>query len=228
MRRDDWLSEVVLRDCWILEESEVAGLKTNQFSQESFYTCRILDQSLKLQNTLLDLGFRLIVTEVELLGTIRAEKRSSQRCVIRRALPSDQGAVEDIASTSFRYDRFHVDSLIESYKADLIKRLWVASSFQKTSSKDLWVAEFDGIVAGFCLAQSSREWTRIDLIAVAPRFQGIGVGSALVKSLPGCYRKNSSSIRVGTQEKNQESIHLYRKCGMNIDHKRSVYHRGFF
>jgi ribosomal protein S18 acetylase RimI-like enzyme len=175
-----------------------------------------------------ELGFRKIVSEVELRGSVVTDTRVTQSCVVRRSLPSDQPIVEKIAATSFQYDRFHADAMLDKGRADLIKMQWVATYFERESTKDLWVAERDRTVLGFCLAQKLQQAIRIDLIAVAPISQGLGIGSAMVTSLPVRYGAPIINLVVGTQKPNERSIRLYMKIGMNISHERVVFHRGSF
>lgn len=228
MRRDDWLSSVVTKECFVLDESEIQSVQKHELSADSFYTCRLTNQAAHLQNPLLNLGFRRVVSEVELHGSVMTDTRVTQSCVVRRALPADQKVVENIAASSFRHDRFHADALLDRSRADLIKRRWIAATFERGSTKDLWLAERDQTVSGFCLVQRVQPVVRIDLIAVAITSQGRGIGSALVASLPACYGVPILDLEVGTQKQNEESIRLYMRCGMSVSHERMVFHRGSF
>jgi hypothetical protein len=122
MRRDDWLSSVVTKECFVLDESEIQSVQEHELSADSFYTCRLTNQAARLQNTLLNLGFRRVVSEVELHGSVVTETRVTSSCVVRRALPTDQKTIENIATNSFRHDRFHADALLDRSRADLIKK----------------------------------------------------------------------------------------------------------
>ena len=228
MRRDAWLSSVVTKECFVLDESEIQSVQKHELSADSFYTCRLTNQAVRLETSLVDLGFRNIVSEVELRGSVVTETQAVKSCVVRRALPADQEVVENIAVSSFRHDRFHADALLDRSRADLIKRRWVAATFERGSTKDLWVAERNQTVSGFCLVQRLQQVVRIDLIAVAIASQGLGIGSALVASLPACYGVPILDLEVGTQKQNEESIRLYMKCGMSVSHERMVFHRGSF
>jgi ribosomal protein S18 acetylase RimI-like enzyme len=228
MRRDDWLSSVVTKECFVLDESEIQSVQEHELSADSFYTCRLTNQAARLQNTLLNLGFRRVVSEVELHGSVVTETRVTSSCVVRRALPTDQKTIENIATNSFRHDRFHADALLDRSRADLIKKHWVAAAFERGSARNLWVAERENTVTGFCLTQRLQKAVRIDLIAVALTSQGLGIGRALVASLPACYGVPIIDLQVGTQKQNEESIRLYMKSGMSVSQERMVFHRGRF
>jgi len=228
MKKDDWLSTVVSRDCYILLDSDVPTMVKSDFYTDAFYTCRTLATSSYQQDCLLKLGFRSILTEVEFCGDVSAEAQSSSTSRVRAAVRSDRDKVLKIASTSFRYDRFHTDSCISRQKADQIKEFWVASALDDESVKDVWVAEYGREIAGFCLTMQSSGAVRIDLIAVASEFRGLGIGTSLVTALPSCLDQETVRIVAGTQQRNSESCRLYKKLGMTITLSRDVYHSGFF
>jgi len=228
MKKDDWLSTVVSRDCYILLDSDVPTMVKSDFYTDAFYTCRTLATSSYQQDCLLKLGFRSILTEVEFCGDVSAEAQSSSTSRVRAAVRSDRDKVLKIASTSFRYDRFHTDSCISRQKADQIKEFWVASALDDESVKDVWVAEYGREIAGFCLTMQSSGAVRIDLIAVASEFRGLGIGASLVTALPSCLDQETVRIVAGTQQRNSESCRLYKKLGMTITLSRDVCHSGFF
>ena len=228
MKKDDWLSTVVSRDCYILLDSDVPTMVKSDFYTDAFYTCRTLATSSYQQDCLLKLGFRSILTEVEFCGDVSAEAQSSSTSRVRAAVRSDRDKVLKIASTSFRYDRFHTDSCISRQKADQIKEFWVASALDDESVKDVWVAEYGREIAGFCLTMQSSGAVRIDLIAVASEFRGLGIGTSLVTALPSCLDQETVRIVAGTQQRNSESCRLYKKLGMTITLSRDVCHSGFF
>lgn len=228
MKRDEWLSTVVSRDCYVLLDSDLPTMKKSDFRSDAFYTCRIVATSRDQRDCLLKLGFRTILTEVEFCGDVDAEAQRSSTSRVRAAVRSDRDKVLKIASTSFRYDRFHTDSCISRQKADQIKEFWVASALDDESVKDVWVAEYGREIAGFCLTMQSSGAVRIDLIAVASEFRGLGIGASLVTALPSCLNQETVRIVAGTQQRNSESCRLYKKLGMTITLSRDVCHSGFF
>lgn len=228
MKRDEWLSKIVSRDCYILVDSDLPKIEKSDFLPNAFYSCRVLETSSFQQECLLKFGFRRIITEVEFSGDVKAEAGRLNNSQVRRAIRSDRDRILRIASTSFRFDRFHSDSYINRHKADQIKKLWVASALDNESTKGVWIAEYGREVAGFCLTVQSSNTIRVDLIAVASEFRGLGIGASLLTALPSCFNQERVTIVAGTQQQNKESCQLYRKLGMSITLSRNVYHSGFF
>jgi len=227
MQKDDWLSSVVARNCFTVLESDVNKIQASDLREDAFYTCRIRSRA-NQKRLVLELGFRFILSEVELVGDFWARPKLSSVVEIRRANRLDQDRVCEIASESFRYDRFHFDAQIDQHKANQIKERWVAAAFSCESEKDLWIAELRNDVAGFCLTVRSPDIVRIDLIAVAAEFTGNGIAKSLVASLPHCLKEERLTVLAGTQEHNVESLRLYDRIGMKKSQVKDVYHRGYF
>jgi len=227
MLKDEWLSSVVARHCFTILESDLPKVQASELREDAFYTCRI-PSCANQKRSVLELGFRFILSEVELVGDLWARPELLSVAEIRRANNSDRNRICEIASESFRYDRFHSDARLDQHKANRIKEHWVAAAFSGESEKDLWTAEWRGNVAGFCLTVGSDGIVRIDLIAVALEFTGNGIAKSLVTSLPHCLNEEKLTVVAGTQEHNVESLRLYSKIGMKKSQVKDVYHRGYF
>jgi ribosomal protein S18 acetylase RimI-like enzyme len=147
---------------------------------------------------------------------------------IREARDADSAAVLDIAETSFRYSRFHLDPLIPNRLANRIKREWIASYLARRRGECLWVATVEGRPAAFlAVIGADDQGLRlkiIDLIAVAPSFQKKGIGRALVRFFLARYAASCDRLRVGTQIANVPSCRLYEAAGMTIDRAEYVLH----
>src|SRR5207253_8995893 len=109
-----------------------------------------------------------------------------------------------------------------------IKREWISSYTQRRRGEALLVATVDDQPVGFlAVLQSGPELQRsyvIDLIGVGPRFQGHGVGTALVRAFISRYGPRALQLVVGTQAANIESLGMYQKCGFRVNRTAFVLH----
>ena len=147
---------------------------------------------------------------------------------IREAGEADAADVLDIAETSFRYSRFHLDPLVPTVLANRIKREWIASYFARRRGECLWIATVEGRPAAFLAVIGGDDHglrlKTIDLVAVAPSFQRKGLGRSLVLFFLAQYASRCDRLRVGTQITNLPSCRLYETSGMTIDGAAYVLH----
>jgi GNAT superfamily N-acetyltransferase len=136
--------------------------------------------------------------------------------------------VLDIAGSCFVYSRFHLDPAIPDRLAHAVKRAWVQSYIEGNRGERLLVALLDGQPAGFLAVLQTTvqgEPCRvIDLIGVHHRYQGKGVGKALVAFLIKESGGRYSALRVGTQVANIPSLRLYESLGFRLQDATYVLH----
>ncbi len=139
------------------------------------------------------------------------------------------GAVLQIAETSFKYSRFHLDDTLRDGLANLIKREWIANYLNGTRGDALYVALTNGEVVGFnaVIESTTHHGERvsiIDLIAVSPAHQGQGVGRALLQHFIQTYHATHAHLQVGTQVANIPSCRLYESMGFRLINSQYVLH----
>lgn len=134
--------------------------------------------------------------------------------------PRHHDAVVDIAGRAFRYSRFHLDPRVPVALAHEIKRAWIANYAAGRRGSVLLSALVDGTPAGFLAvidsAHDGRRTRTIDLVGVAPEFQGRKVGTALASYFIREYRGAFDTLQVGTQAVNVPSMRMYEKCGFLV------------
>jgi dTDP-4-amino-4,6-dideoxy-D-galactose acyltransferase len=136
---------------------------------------------------------------------------------------SDLSDLFAIASDSFRFDRFHSDPTIPKLLADKIYNAWILDSFCK---HQILVARLMDKVCGFIsydisflpFFRNGKEGIgTIQLIAVAPNFQSLGIGKALIAFAIKLFAESKVSVvSVGTQTNNLLALRLYQSCGFQI------------
>jgi ribosomal protein S18 acetylase RimI-like enzyme len=81
----------------------------------------------------------------------------------------------------------------------------------------VFVTETAGEITGFNACMVCGGAAVIDLIGVAPGFQGRGLGRDLVNASRSHYAGRTSRMTVGTQTVNTASLALYLSCGFRIE-----------
>ena len=154
------------------------------------------------QQVFLDRGFR-VLERLHLLGhdlRVRPEG-SAPGTRLRRARRRDLPAVLELDGLAFDgFWRFDRDGLDDARRA--------------TPRSRFVVAEHDGEVVGYHVTGLSGRLGYLQRLAVHPRLQGRGVGTALIgDSLDWCARRHGGSVLVNTQETNAGALRLYRRLG---------------
>ena len=144
---------------------------------------------------------------------------------IRAASDADGAKVSELAATAFRHGRFHSDPSIPPERAAAVYRTWAAACCAGSAADVVLLAEADDALAGFvaCRMQDDtavhldRATGTIPLIATADRFQGQGVGAALVAAAGAWFAgRNAGVVEIGTQLRNVPAARLYERCGFRL------------
>jgi len=222
-QEDKWLSTILEKPCAIATWQE--GTATPSNLPNGFQFLKLpLEKSAELPQ-LLGLRFRVISVDV----TLEMKKVSLSPIVIsndeiyRPARPDDVQGVEEIAASSFRFDRFHSDVEISENCAARIKKEWAGNFFKGLRGTHMYVAEKKGQIAAFLQILMKEECLIIDLIGVSGNYQGQGIARKLILQalndlMPKC-------AKVGTQLNNTPSLKLYNSLGFQIETSVFVLHR---
>jgi mycothiol synthase len=90
------------------------------------------------------------------------------------------------------------------------------------------VAERDGAIAGFLLARRFVEEAVgfVDILAVDPRHQGVGVGTALLASAFGAFAgAGLKEAQLGVASDNPLALRVYERAGMTVRFRFDIYER---
>lgn len=142
---------------------------------------------------------------------------------IRYATTGDADACAEIAGRCFSFDRYHADPAIDDAAADESKRAWARNDVTGRGDTG-FIAEFRGKVVGFNLCLAGTDWALIDLIAVAPEAQGLGLGKTLVEAAIRHYAGRVPVLRVGTQTTNEASMAIYMSNGFTRTAEMVTFH----
>lgn len=142
---------------------------------------------------------------------------------IRLATENDADACAEIAGRCFSLDRYHADPELDNDAADESKRAWARNNLTGRGDTS-FIADFRGQVMGFNLCLRGEDWALIDLIAVAPEAQGLGLGKALVEAAIRHYAGTVPVLRVGTQTTNEASMAIYAANGFTKTNEMVTFH----
>lgn len=142
--------------------------------------------------------------------------------MIRRAIPGDASTLAELAHAAYaRYiERMGREPapMTADYPA-LIR------------AGEVWVAEYDGVVAGLLVIKVQPDHVLLDNVAVAPAFRGRGVGAQLLNYTESFAREHGlMEVRLYTNEAMIENLAYYPRHGY-VETHRAVergYRRVFF
>ena len=142
---------------------------------------------------------------------------------IRFAKYKDKKFVLDIAENTLSKSRFYTDKKIKKKLAKKIKRNWILNFFKKKRADYLIVATWKKKGAGFLSIIKSKKNYIVDLIYVYKDYQGLGLGSKMIKFCENFVVKdNKSLIYVSTQVENKK---FYIRNRFIIKEIKYVYHQ---
>jgi len=165
-------------------------------------------------------GFRNVETLVTFEGAMPSGASAAS---VRLATPDDADAVGEIAATSFTTDRWHADPLIPNERANAFKAAWAKNDVMGRADAVLLAVADDDEIAGFNAVLLRDGIAIIDLIAVAPGYQGNGFGRALIQGMASAF-PDTETVRVGTQASNAASQRLYASVGWREIDRAETWH----
>lgn len=133
--------------------------------------------------------------------------------LVREARADDMATLQDLAAVAFVRSRFVIDPFFSKEANVLLHRTWVKNLFGGLA-RAIFVAEIDGVVAGFVSNSISGDETRIPLIATNAEFRRAGIGKALIaKSVNWAAEQGAKLAHVKTQAHNYPALALYHRAG---------------
>lgn len=149
--------------------------------------------------------------------------------VIRRVRDSDMPtlyAQTDVLSQEsrfFRDENFGVSATRKSY------REWLKRLIEDATGAKVFVADFDGEVAGYIASGLEKDGTvHIELVFIDEKFRGRSLGRSLLAHVLAEYEKGGhTDFLVITQSSNIPAQRLYQSCGFRITNMEFDYHKWF-
>ena len=171
--------------------------------------------------TLQRAGFHVVDVS---LGFSKAIGSHSIPTQVREASSEDEELVAEIAATSYRFSRFHLDPAFDLSEAQALKRAWVKNFFRGHRGDRLFLATTEGKVSGFLLALKTADACVIDLIAVTENARRKGLAAAMITACENAFPE-AANISAGTQAANIPSVRLYESLGFRLTSSQYLLHR---
>jgi ribosomal protein S18 acetylase RimI-like enzyme len=190
-------------------------------------SCRLDHLQLRESMALEERGFRFVEMvygpRFDSFEAIAAPRRDLQ---VAEATPADLAGIEDIAYSAFTTGRFLLDARLAP---DLSRRryaTWVRTSFESPGHTIL-KAEADGDLVGFLIVEhrpdQSVYW---HLTAIAPEWQGVGMGMSLWQAMLLRHRAEGASfVETTISGHNLPIINLYARLGFSFASAQMTFHR---
>jgi ribosomal protein S18 acetylase RimI-like enzyme len=231
---DPWLTEVLSRDVYsvpgilpleAIEQGISSVIDSVPSGSKVFIYAKAGAEDQKRIQIFSEHKFELVDVQVT-FEKIRETFELGASSNVRNAVPADEEAVCHLAATCFSQTRFHRDPQIGNVLANQIKEAWVRSYFRKTRGIGMLLAvDRAGDPQGFLLLLMDKEGRLIiDLIGVASKHRGQGMGQAMIIAAMGAYPQ-ASVFRAGTQLVNRNSIRLYEGLGFRFCEAQYIFHR---
>jgi len=232
---DQWLSSILEREVckvsvigshWDSGSSSMNSgdsLKAAMRKKPLFLYAKVPVNALDAVGFLEKAGFCLADTSIVFEKATKVQRINMEHKEVRFAEPEDKDKVVEIARSSFRFSRFHMDVNIDKSLADTIKAEWAGNYFVGKRGDYMVVVQDEGKVAGFTQLFDQGKALLIDLIAIAENHRGKGLARKIIEFIQSSFPK-CGCIRVGTQVVNIPSIRLYESVGFRVAESGYVFH----
>jgi RimJ/RimL family protein N-acetyltransferase len=190
-------------------------------------SCRLDHLRLRESAALEALGFRFIETVYHpRLATLEDAVSPRQMVHVSEASKGDLPAIEAIASLAFTTGRFLLDGRLDPALSDRRYANWVRTSFANDGHTVL-KAEVGGDLVGFFIVERRSDggvyW---HLTAMAPAWQGQGLGLSVWQTMLLRHRtEGATSVETTISGHNLPAINLYAQLGFAFASAQMTFHR---
>jgi GNAT superfamily N-acetyltransferase len=141
------------------------------------------------------------------------------------AREEDLGAIAEIAGRAFSTSRFLLDWRLDRELSNLRYQKWVESSFANPDHTMLAARIGGDFVAFFVIEGKSNRECYWHLTAVAPKFQGRGIGRRVWRAMISRNRlEGFDRITTTISAHNAPVLNLYARTGFRFDAPRATFH----
>ena len=222
--RDNWLSECVEFDCYTWSVCHATSEVRVPKRIPLFVSAKVGAADHKSYLVLKNAGFREVNHQITLVKELTASAHTIQfhRDLAAAFEIKIQETIKNPKQFSglFVFDRFSADNRLPRDWSEKIKNKWIRSDV----GKKFITAYHDQREIGFILVRLGTEFV-IELVCVLESFQGNGVAPAMLGALEEfALSQKVEKLVVGTQDNNEKSLSIYRKCGFTLHDKKIIMH----
>ena len=189
-------------------------------------SCRLDHTQLRESMALEEAGFRFVEMVHEPHLDLAEDIAAPSRVIaVEDAGPDDLAAIEDIAYSAFSTGRFLLDWRLPPELSKRRYATWVRNSVDAPEQTVL-KAELDGELVGFFIVERRPDGTVYwHLTAIAPRWQGKGVGMSLWRTMLRRHRaEGATAVETTISGHNAPAINLYARLGFTFGPAKMTFH----
>jgi ribosomal protein S18 acetylase RimI-like enzyme len=190
-------------------------------------SCRLDHARLRESMALEEVGFRFVEMvhepRLDLIDRVAAPRRVIQ---ISEALDDDLPAIEEIAYSAFTTGRFLLDWRLPPELSRRRYAGWVRNSFGDPGHEVLKATADDELVGFFIVETRPDGSVYWHLTAIAPRWQGKGMGMSLWRTMLLRHRADdATSVSTTISGHNPPALNLYARLGFKFGAPQMTFHR---
>ncbi|MDK1289582.1 dTDP-4-amino-4,6-dideoxy-D-galactose acyltransferase [Pseudoalteromonas umbrosa] len=204
----DWDSNFFARPIYALRFGESSNNLTTEHG--ALITAKVDAKDYESVDKLNTLGFQFCEGEIDFIKNLEAST-ASEPIESYVAQHSDIESLESLCSSLYENSRFRAPWFTVSQRNEFYA-LWIRKAVQSDFDDICLVIRESSEIKGFVSIKIRDHKARIGLIGVHSKFQGQGIGKALLKLAEAyCVKNNAKSLSVATQTSNDAAILLYGK-----------------
>lgn len=190
-------------------------------------SCRLDHTRLRESMALEDVGFRFVEMvhepRLDLTDRVAAPRRMLQ---VGEAVEDDLAAIGEVAHAAFTTGRFLLDWRLPPELSRRRYAAWVRNSFEDPGHEVL-KATVDGELVGFFIVEARPDGSVYwHLTAIAPRWQGKGMGMSLWRTMLLRHRTDgATSVSTTISGHNPPALNLYARLGFTFGAAQMTFHR---
>ena len=113
---------------------------------------------------------------------------------------------------SGEFSRFRLDPRFNNYEFERLYFEWLLKSVRKVIADEVLVYKNEMQIVGFVTMVKKQDFLEIGLIAIDPKYRGIGIGSLLLAGVfDYALSHQINRVTVSTQRRNVKAIDFYKK-----------------
>lgn len=139
------------------------------------------------------------------------------------AIPNTQ--LYELALISSHCSRFKIDTHFKEGECERLYRCWIEKSVCGLMSDYVFCYSINNSIVGMVTLKIEIGYGTIGLIAVNPKVQSKGIGTALLNAVKRALKQqNIPKLYVATQMNNQQACFFYERNNMTTNKITAIYH----
>lgn len=165
-----------------------------------------------------EMVFQVVMTRINVTS-------DSEIIMLRFAVESDLDAIQSIAKNAFSTGRFNIDPRLGERLGGLRYAGWILNSFSNPKHQIIKACIDDKIVGFFIVENTGQGMIYWHLTAIAPEWQGQGVGYRVWQAMMIRHHKEGiKEIKTTISARNIAVINLYAKLGFRFESPMMTFH----